>query len=314
VVVQPQRLLNSPLGELLLKEEQITKQLDEMKKEAGVDLLQIERVVAFVEPPDERGEPPWGSLIRFAGGTDAKSILDQTWKNVKEGTCEGKTIYRESDSKRADVAYLPDSRTLVFADSEKILQKMLAAGDAESPLKERMQKADMDSDLVAVAVLEPVSGLIKQGVNQKGLPPMLAPFVNVPGQLKAATVTVDLSGSDLLNLVLEANDAENAEQVESVIKGSHQMLKSTFEAQRDTMTPEQKAEAGPMFDLADQALQGFSVARDGATLLLTLKKPESLEEMYPMLIQQAISQIGRGMMGTGQRVKEAPDLPEDFQF
>ena len=85
------------------------------------------------------------------------------------------------------------------------------------------------------------------------------------------------------------------------------MAKQMFDAQRKQM-PEEASEAlAPLIGLADQVLGGINIARNNVRVVLSLKKPETLDQVGPTLVMQALEKLRKGL----QAGKEAAGPPMD---
>jgi hypothetical protein len=282
--------MDSKLLEPIINGEMIT----EWIKESRVDLRKIERVTTVAVP--RKGErKPWHgpfvmlTVVRFLEPTDAKEFFSKFAPmrdpKFEERTHQGKRYH----SGGPDMFFFQaDDKTLVFTEQEESLQAVLSGGDPKSPLAEKVQAAGTDADVVAVAQVELLRELIKQlpiptGPAAKGMGGVVA----AAEQVKAATLTIHLSGDTLANLALECTSAESGQKVNDALKKALDGVKPlagiaavAAKASRDTPPAAKDA-----IDVGLQLLDGIRLSPAGNQVVVTLARPKGLEQLVATLPQ-----------------------------
>jgi hypothetical protein len=286
VIVHGKRIAKSPL----LAEVPQEKLLADLIKATGVDPREVERAVILLEPT------PGGNvlflpagIIRFAGPVDGKAILAKALKASEEATVDDKRYSRSKTEKMAKVpmaGYIADDRTLLIAP-EPTLKKMLTARDAKSPLLDHLRKIDLDSDVIATLAMEPIRPMVGEFLKQSKdqVPPSLAGVLTLHERLKFATVSVNLDGDRLVQIVLEAVDEESATILNNVVMQGRNMANLMYPDLRKQFTgqlPPNLVE--PVTGVTDQLLDGLSVSRNGTQVIVTLKTPRGLGDLIGKLV------------------------------
>jgi hypothetical protein len=292
VIVHPQRLLKSSLLAGLPKEELLAQATALL----GIDPRKVERVVLLIEPfPGGNVAFFPAGIVRFNEDVDGKQVLTQALHGAREQKTKDKT-YLQSTSPEYAMAkspvcgYVADSRTVLVAP-EPTLQKMLAATGAKSPLLDRLGGVDLDKDVVGLFVLDEGEGrrngptvrqalgeIAKQG--KDGLPPPLAGATTLPDRLLSATVALNLTGDTLLQVDLEAKDAESATAVHDLAKAGLDFVKQLYPEFRKNFAGQLPPDAGqPILAVFDDVAAGLSTSKNERRVLLTLKTPQGLDKL-----------------------------------
>jgi hypothetical protein len=238
-------------------------------------------------PGGDNDEVPFnlGTILRFTEAQDMKPIVDKVIGKCEEKEFEGKKYLwnpKKMLNRQPMAAYISDDRTLVIA-AEPVLQKMLTARNVSSPLIERLRKADLDNDIIGLMNLEPYLRLpmVAPGLEMATAkaPPNLADLRKLPDMLKAATLTVNLSGERLLEISMETPTPESAASVEKLVRAGVDMAKALYTFGRPMI--EQKlppAAKDTVLKITDQivAPEGLIIRQAGAQVILTLKRPPNL--------------------------------------
>ena len=126
--------------------------------------------------------------------------------------------YLKSQQAELPSFYTPDKSTLVIAPIKlcgslsKIRRKTKS-----SLLIDRVHKVAGGSDLYVAVDLATIRPLIQMGLAGEQLPPEAKPFADSVSLVSAAELTVNLSKPAPTELVVHANDAGAAEQVEGLL-------------------------------------------------------------------------------------------------
>ncbi len=299
IVVNPRQIARSSLLATLPQDEL----LEEMIEDMQFDPRDIGRLTVFVADGSksrEAARASTGVIFQFGKSVDTEEVLRKMLgDDVTEGTFEGKDYLKRDNAEipaeyRSEIpvmtGYLPDDRTIVFAEETR-LERMLSVERAAGPLADRLRDVDTSKDVTMVVCLDSLRGAIKEasGEISRGMPPFLAPLLKAPDLVETATLTVDLSGSTLVEVDLEANDAKSAEELEPILSTGLGVLRKFY--------PDARAEiiknAGPvvteeMMELADDVVKGISVDKKGDRVVVQLKRPRGLDDL-PRLLKPAIA-------------------------
>ncbi len=299
-VARVKKIMEAKLLELLLQDPMIAGQL----KQAPIDLRIIESAtVAGVPRKGETkpGQQPFSAagVLRFTESTDFKGVLEKSVPpgraKFEERSHQGKSYYSCSAGRDVFFFFQPDEKTVVMGELEETVKGLLS-GAAKGPAVEKLQAAGTGDDIVAVVLMEPLRGSMKDASQQLKNAPMpgMAELANLPDQIKSATLTVNLSGDTLAKATLECVNAEAGKKVGDALKGGLEALKflagmGIAQAQAAKETP---PEAKQALDVAAKALAGLQLTQTGEQVVLTAAKPEGLEKLVasiPELMRQRMS-------------------------
>lgn len=208
-VSHPARTLASPEFELF----PIEIMQAALKKELGVDILQVEEVIAlFAFTPPMPPSPAW--IARFSAPVDQDAILS----HVSAGEGEKIGQHDSYQLKQADLGSIlfPDPQTVLIGRPEQ-LAKMLDADNESSPLIEHLRRVDRSEMLSAVAVLDSLQPIIQGGMAQlPPVPPQFQQFLEAPGLLSA--VELHCGSESWASLVLEGTDEKAAVRLAALLE------------------------------------------------------------------------------------------------
>ena len=314
VVLHPRRLAQSPLIAPLLKDPAITAALQQWE----IDPANIEQILMLASIPSQAkasgGPDSPDFIIRFAQPVDVKKPLVKFQSMMAQGapdqlaekTCRGKRCYQFATAPWI-LAYVPDERTVVIAN-DKDMQAMLSGDEPKGPLVDRLRQADADNDLVVAVALDPIRDVVKEGVEQaKKSPSPMTGFADIPMLLNGATLTANLASDTFLKVVLDGNDAPGADKVEALIKQGLDMAKATLAVAQKDMPEPVKANFGPALSLADQSLGGIGMTKTASQIVLTLKRPASMDEAFPKLVAMVQASVTSARQAA-RRVQEMNNL------
>jgi len=329
-IVHPKRIVDSALGKELL--EDVTEEMfADMSENSGVDFRKVEEMSALTisrELTDERNESPAdeGFIYRFAEPIAEKEFLSKMFRYIdfadEQATHEGQEYYRgyydfrppalseqeeeepQDTEKSADYAvHFPDERTVVFSSSEATLKKMLSASDAKSDLVERLRRLDADNDLIIIASTEGAGDMFDVLVEEldRVLPPVMIGLLRVPDLGSTATLTVDLRGDPVAELILEANDAESAAELKKLAENLLAVGKSFFNDGREKILENAPPGVGqPLVELIEEAFEKVTIAQDGQKVTATLARPEALAKLPDIVLQTVTAAKARDEFNTAR--------------
>jgi hypothetical protein len=305
VVVHPARLLRSPSMESLPQEKMFAN-----FAVLGLDPRQAERVVLLVDPfPGGNVLFSGGAVVRFARPVDAGKTLKVLFPAAAKASDQGKAYFRlDAPFAGAPVCvHQADDKTVVVAP-EPTLKKMLTARKEKSPLIDRLARTDLDGDVVAVLAVEPIRKPAREAFQgmARDLPPQLAGAARLPDQVQSLTLTLNLTGKDLLTLDLEASDAESAQKVHALARSAIDLLKQAYPQVRPGLLSDAPPDlAGPLGKLADDLVNGIGLTKDGARVSIGVDMPQGLPALMKKLGPLAEQLLG----GQTQSTKSPPAPP-----
>jgi hypothetical protein len=283
VVVHPRRVLRSPALAALPQD-----QLFEGLAAQGLDPRSVERAVVLFDSAPGGNDPflPAG-ILHFAEAVDGKKSLQALFPKPRTATFQGKTYYNLGQQFTPEPlsVYLHGERT-VLAASEVTLLKMLSAGAAKAPLADRLRRVNLDHDLVAVCAVEPVRPAASEAMkgSMKDAPPQFADAEKLPEYLQWVTLSLDLSGEQLLGLEFDARDDDAAGEVLKLVDAARDYLKVMYPSlRRDLMKSAPPDLAKPLGAFADDLANGISAGRDGTRVTVRVTLPRGLPDLVGKL-------------------------------
>jgi type II secretory pathway pseudopilin PulG len=264
-VAHPRRVLTAPEMEMLPIEVMTAAGM----KELGIDPLDIEQVMLIAEPP-KQGPPGFGAVVRFAKSYSLDNIMRPLTENTQEAELDGKP-YRQGMNPMIPSLFMPDDRTLMIGQ-DFLLRKMVANQKApvQGPLSQLMARTGTSSDVVALAVIDPVRELISAQLSQAPVPPPFEGVKRIPELLKAAKAELNVTGNVKATLSLLATDAAAAEELEQLINQlldvGQQMALAEMSKQMTDDDPVQQAMAQYLKRINQRMFETIRPTRKGSML------------------------------------------------
>jgi len=287
VLVHVSRAGDSAMVKSVLEHPEFAPQLEELQQ-MGMDPLKIERVIVAVRASEtleaiEEAAP--SIILRTTEPGDGKQVLailrmmisGEEPGELPEVTCAGKTCLQLSESPSV-VAHVADDRTILLSD-ETGMNQMLSAGEAKSPLLDRLRRIDLECDAAVVVALNPIREMIAEPLGEakqmleEQMPP-LAAAAALPDRIKTLALSLDLSGETLLALTFEGNTEDDAGAVEDVLNGLVETGKAMARQVADGAPPG----AEPFTAMGTQAADSLVVTKSGAEVVVSVKRPAGLDE------------------------------------
>ncbi len=208
LVAHPRRVLTAPEMEMLPVEV-----LSAMGKQTlGIDPLDVEQVLAIVEPP-EQGPPGYGVVFRLAKPFQLQALKLPPYLPLVNTQLEGR-LYRQSQQPLLPSFFMPDEQTLLVAN-DAFLKKMLA--NRKSPvggaLSRLLGKTNNSSDVMLVAVLAPIRPMLSAELANVPAPPALEKFKRLPELIDAAKADLSVTGKAGASLVLLSSTEDDAQEL-----------------------------------------------------------------------------------------------------
>ncbi|MFO0866995.1 MAG: DUF4339 domain-containing protein [Gemmataceae bacterium] len=305
VVVNVQRLLRSPLA----KEFDAVSLIRSKVPANEIDPTKVERVMFFVEAVAAGKVPAsFGFVIRTTEPIDPKIFVDMKGEEI---TYDGKKAWKVAEDGFDVIVFQQDDKTYV-GGIEGTLKKMAAGGGANA-LKTKFSAMEAgNADVVFVGVLDspnqealPLRKML-EGMT-KDLPEPFKKLEEVAPKLTAASLTLDLSGANLLAASFDLADVDAAEALKSVGTDGVNFVK-TFLRPVAAKTIEEKTPPDLkklVSSVMDDVVNGLSVAHKDKSVTASIPNPKSL----PELIKQAAPMIQK-MFGEKAKSETSPTPKE----
>lgn len=264
-VVRPAQLMKSKLGETLPVEVATAAGL----KYLGIDPANVEEATGFLDASNPMA-PNYGLTLKFAQPLTGLKLPQEIRAHTQPDKLNGKT-YLKSQQAELPSFYAPDKRTLVIAPEQTLRQLVANPPKAKTSLLiDRIQKVTAGSDLYVLVDLATLRPYIQMGLAAAQLPPDARPFAEAANLVSAAELTVNLSRPAPTELVVHANDAGAAEQVEGLlnqaVEKAREQMRTDLAPQAASEDPVERAFAQYVERVSGAWAQPFMPRRDGAKL------------------------------------------------
>ena len=251
----------------------------------GADAKQFERVVFLIDPiPGGNVAFMPAFVLRYPAGTDARKRLPALLGgDVKEAKAGDVAYVRSTKYKLAMVemaGYAIDDRTLLVA-AWPTLEPMLKPGadaDKDRVLGAALAATDFGHDVVLVVTPAPVLKRIADREKQSGKPhdaPYFKELKPALERLTAITVAINLGKEPLLRAEFRCTDAAGAGVVHGTLKDLLAKAKDAYPDARKGLEKELTPDAmKPLLAILDEAVNGHTLTKDGAAVVLTVARPK----------------------------------------
>lgn len=229
---RPQAILNSPVMRMM----PIEVLQAGIIQQHGIDILLMDRVLMSMEPP-VAGPPNFAVMASFTAPIPDK-VLPLLLQGLERNADSERPHYR---SKPSDVAaftpslYFPSDDTALVT-FESTLQRFLLGGTkpTDSSLHDRLMAAKND-DLYAAVDFVPLRPLINALLMQNPIPPQFHYFYTAPDLIKTIELRANISHPGVTELVVEANNADDAEKLEQIVVQTAELFKAEIAKESDRL-------------------------------------------------------------------------------
>jgi len=282
-IIHPRRIAQSPLLAELMKDEEVVTAI----RKVGIHPDEIEQIVVPIRAVDvQQPDQPKLSgymIARFAHEVDAKEILAKLHPRelIQEVQFGGRTCLDLGPG--AGLAYAAGKDTIVLASKEN-MGKILAVATSPSPLSERLKKASADNDVIVTGELESHPGLDRRLEACKAdVAPLLRDYLEIATSLREFAVVLDLRGDALLQIVLDAKDAQAASAAEERFKDAKRMLAGLLAVSKQSTPKQVRSEYADAFKWSAEAIDSIRVGKSSAQVTLTMKRPAGFDNIGPLV-------------------------------
>lgn len=317
VTLRPARLLGDPKLQWLPVE--VVEAA--CQKYAGLSAKSIERVTVVAEPP-MGVQPYYAVAVDLAEPLSFDTLHPEVLEFLAEFTTrtelEGRVCY-QSKQPMAPSLYMPDDHT-VWAAPTWMLNKLLrqhAGGEVPSgPLVKKMTSGEGNqNDLHAAVMLEPLRPFIQLGMMQARTEaePRFHKYLDAVGLLKGVVLSVDLSGQRDTLLNVQANNADDAQQLEGLLDEFIEMIRadtfddplSPYAQLRASDDPVQQALADYMLRYHTEQINQFRPTRSGDTSFDILRTKINSTGVEPLFMVATVGVLVALLLPAVQAAREA---------
>ena len=266
VSLRPRQILTSKQLELLPIEVAQAASL----KHTGLDPLKAEHVVVSVEPP-MAGPPNYSVMATFTERVG--KLNSELIAHTQPGELEGQRYFQSQDMFMPSI-YSTDGKTLLAAP-DMTVRKFVTGGATPEPsmLVKRLANSASD-DLYMGVDLQPLRPFINQMLmqQQQEIPPEFQFLLSIPDLVRLVELRGNLTGKGPTELLVEANNEQDAKQIVSLLDGAAQVWidKALEEAEKlkQKDDPVEQAMGRYIERVSGAAREGFMPKREGAKLVL----------------------------------------------
>lgn len=293
-VIQPARIAKSK-SPLLPSPEARAKLIEQGIQVIGLDFSKIEQIIVVLEPAPSEQRPRPGTkvtapftgsgIIRFSEPVDGMEVLAKFLRQMDAAKAGGKTYYRSKTEKMSgepSAGHFDGERTILLGP-ESAIQKMLAAKNAQSPLRDRLRELSLENDVFGVMLTEPIKPLLKGLFLSPQAKRQFPTAETLDEDLIAVKTMVNLEGEKLVQMVLEGQNDASTKNLEELVDRGINLAKVYYPELKPRLQPLIALALPPdtvakIVKVADQFQKkdGITVSREGKNVVVTLHKPKDL--------------------------------------
>ncbi len=235
VSARPQAIYNSPMFQMMPLEVLQAASIQYV----GIDALEMDRLLISMEPP-LTGPPNYSVIMSFTSDVAGKLVPEVT-KNLEEQVGSARPHFKNPKPIEPSLYFPTD--TTILATSEDVLQKFLTGGITpyENNINAKLASAAGDDLYVAVDVA-PLRPMINMGLMQAEIPMELGYLYEAPNLIKSVEFRINVSNAGTSELVVDANNAADAEKLEQILVKTGDLIKTQANAEIARL----KADADPV--------------------------------------------------------------------
>ena len=246
------------------------------KQQFGIDPVDVEEVIAIVEPP-QQGPPEYGVVLRLAKPFQLDALTLPPTLPLADAQLEGRP-YRQSQNPFVPGFYMPDDRTLLVA-TDAFLKKLLANREnpVDGPLSRLLAKVNNSSDALIVAMVEPIRPMLSAQLSSVPLPPPLEGVKRLPELIDAAKADLSVTGKPGASLVLLSSSQADAEELAGVLNqlldfGQQMALSQIDQRGMQGDDPVQRASVQYSQRITRRMIESLRPKREGKTTACPLRQ------------------------------------------
>ena len=270
IAARPRQLLTAPAVAMLPIEVLQAASL----QQTGLDPLEAETLLLSVEPP-LAGPPNYALLATFTNSVEGK-LHPQLTAHTQPGQLDGRQYFQSQHPLMPSIFSLDGKTLLVTPDMA--LQKLVATetSPAGNLLAERLKTAATD-DLYVAVNLETLRPMVNQLMLEASVLPQFQPFLPAPDLIRLVELRVNLTGLGITELIVEANNASDAEKLVTLLQQATDMwraqAKAEFARLKADPDPVQQALGRYQERMMDQMSGMFLPTQEDARLVIFRQLP-----------------------------------------
>lgn len=227
--------------------------------------------------------PPFtiGVYMRFKDVDTIKKMIEEFPLESEEVKYGGESYFRPGEIGDGPVYLVRDREYFLTFDDETIRQVIDAKGKiARSPLLEKLKHVNLDAQYVLAGSLgpwkEPSIKFFETAIKESPIP--LAPtLAKLPSQVDWASVAVDLDGETLIDIDIDMEDGDAAEQMKTQLVGFVSLAKIGLAQEQKNIAEEPSINEA--FALGKKALDSIKIEQQEKHIDATLARVEGLDRL-----------------------------------
>lgn len=267
----------------------------------GPNPAKLERVMLVMSAPEDMqsamgiqmGQLPmeFSARMSFSDAESASKVLAEA-ENDNSGTVEknGKTYYKSPEAGGMPPGILMhavDDKTIEIGTEAYVFL------NSKVPFTDNLKSAYKNAPNEAirlVADLEGAKTLIGEAIamGQQGGDPMVGTYLGLIDNMKDMTLSIDLSGKNLLTISATGVSEEEAEELKSGLDSLLGMAKLAGQAGIGQMKDQDPESAA----VAAKVLESLSAKNKGTNVSIEIPKPEGFDEMVVKKVNELTAMFG----------------------
>ncbi|NQT38406.1 MAG: hypothetical protein HQ581_12995, partial [Planctomycetes bacterium] len=298
MVIRPKQIAETPLAAPVLRDRAFQRQLAQVK-EFGIDPLGIKELTVLLPRPGSSDDNATAIalVVRMAEPVDGKALTtrirniifvppEQADDPLLEVEHAGKTYYKMTKDNPGAV-FQADDRTLLVA-VESLTRHLIGGKAKPGKLAKQLAGAEPGADVIVSVVFDllpadTVNEMVAD-IEQRGVKP-LRKYSGTLTRVDCATVSLSLDDDPMLKLVVTGKDEATAEELLAQAPEGIAAWKTFLAQAKNDIPEENRPWAASVNKLMEEMLADYSLKRRGRRVVLTVKRPDSLAKVVPVLLQ-----------------------------
>ncbi|QDU95897.1 DUF1559 family PulG-like putative transporter [Lignipirellula cremea] len=295
IALHPKKIGDRRLVQNLLSIDMVKERLADNPAEVPFDPMTIDWILAVVGHQMGDGDSPLAGAFQF-DSVEAAEKMRAVGQKAEVAKVKGVSIYVASDP--AYHMYWANETTVVFGSAERLTRFLNGSQKPAVELLDRLKQVGYDHDIAVVTHMAPVRDLVANSVAGQG-----KSVENMPDQVKAATLTFDLEGAKLLNVLIEGKDPAAGEAIGGLLNQGLEAISTPLGLfGMDYLAPRVGEEgAVTLLDAANSLLQNVEIQQNGPDVSLSIAAPEGLADL-PTKLAPLLAKWQEQVAGPQERI------------
>lgn len=308
--IQPAKMTGSDLAKKFGWKEMLDQQGAAMASRGEPNFGKVVKVFAGVQSPENiediqklqmgQGDLEFFVQVEFEDAESATSMLKKPMED-NGGVVEknGKKYYKAPEGKGGPgnaVAYQVNDKTIAMASEGFAYNSSMAISDGALKSWKAMPAEAIRLTIDGVQARDFMKSLAEEGKKNAPTPMVNAFFDLLPG-MDSISLSVDLSGKNLMTMNAVGADEEKGSDMGDALQGLLTLGVGPAKQQLAALKQQDAESAAVLVNLLD----GINVNKDGRSVVLNIPRPEGFEDtverifkMYAPLIQMMMPGMGGG--------------------